>query len=617
MSSIFDGTGTGSDVSQSGQGQVSSERRENGTTDSNGAKGLADYGESFDLGFGEPPFSPGPIFEAEGGTMKGPVAADGKDRDPSDCSDIDHSDIAKIAVPEPLLSEISDSEGHAKTPRSSSSAKRSSKQRKVTSKSKLSDSESSSDDERPAKPAVVRTERSAPTVQQQEAAPVRRGRGRPKKEQSSTAKAEKVKRPARPPKGAAPISREIIESSSSSSSSSASSDSEVDVLNTPSPNKQRKPSLTATVTPPTTPRKQAAAATSSSAPVQPSPSKLSLPAKSASPSTSRVLFPRQPARTRSSSESSDGASLERRPVTSGRGKGQPRPREEERDRDLSEYSPPKLDTDARISAPVDRNKSVTIMKVFGFGGSAGAKGRGQAVKGKQQPKKVEEVDESAPKASATPSKTSTAVAPPIAYVNGRPSVVCQVPLSKLIRQPERLALTAAAASNSVDTKVLPPVASVKEVAKCNRTRRPSIGSNSSSTPVTLSKTTVPSSDTPSHRKESKRKRRSDVDEEKGVETDKKKKKKSRRKSKGVDDTAPPPNVATPTHLSTNGVQSHAFALPPSHPSPSSSSAVRVFYSYFEDVPIAAHLDHEDRDQNHYLSEAKALKHAADRQVGLD
>jgi len=207
------------------------------------------------------------------------------------------------------------------------------------------------------------------------------------------------------------------------------------------------------------------------------------------------------------------------------------------------------------------------------------------------------------------------VAPSVAYVNGRPSLVCQVPLSKLIRHPERLGDEAESpkTSNQSNAALLLAASSVKSE------------DNAAST---APKTLAPVETTPSHRKESKRKRSADKAEttttaDVAKSTDKKKKK-SRRKCSQLDQ---PANATTSdsaaSGLPVSAIQQQqqqqqqqpvypAFAHP-IYPSPSAAgTSAKVFYSYFED-PSAGQLDQDDRDQNHYLTEAKALKHGADRQ----
>ena len=191
-----------------------------------------------------------------------------------------NSALSKMIVPEPLLSEMSDSEDHV-TPRPNlpssapkASTNRRMKQPQTSTKvnlNRLSESESSSsEDERPVpevrtRQPVVAAPPAPPTPgAPTEAIPKRRGPGRPPKKQVNSSAPpsgkEVSKRPGRPKKQAsslqAPISREILDTTTSSvSCSSSPSNSEVDVENTPSPLKARKPSLSVTVTPPTTPRK--------------------------------------------------------------------------------------------------------------------------------------------------------------------------------------------------------------------------------------------------------------------------------------------------------------------------------------------------------------------------
>jgi hypothetical protein len=94
----------------------------------------------------------------------------------------------------------------------------------------------------------------------------------------------------------------------------------------------------------------------------------------------------------------------------------------------------------------------------------------------------------------------------------------------------------------------------------------------------------------------------------------------------VEDEAGPlaPVVPTPTHIPSVDVKSCLSPYDPRNASPAPPPMMRsqqqtqpgtsiVYFSYFEEPP-AHHLEHEDRDHNHFLSEAKALKHAADKQV---
>ena len=133
--------------------------------------------------------------------------------------------------------------------------------------------------------------------------------------------------------------------------------------------------------------------------------------------------------------------------------------------------------------------------------------------------------------------------------------------------------------------------------------------------------------TPAHRKESKRKRKNEVVVEETEET--KSSKRSRRK--GIENEAGPFDTVapTPTHdlVPTKSPAPYEPTMyqrtssPPSYHNhqklqrqqqPPFASNV-VYFSYFEE-PLSHQLEQEDRDHNHFLSEAKALKHAADRQV---
>ena len=549
---------------------------------------------------------------------------------------------------------------------------------------KLSDSESS-DDDRPlpsSKGGALPSVSAAPNGGRPANASSKplRGRGRPPKKDSTkipvapapagapTVAKEPAKRPGRPPKKLAapsivPKSREILDtttSSVSSSSSSSSSDTDVDVENTPSPLKSRKPSLSVTVTPPTTPRKNgqnlslspsklAAAATTASATRIPTPT---------SATASRVLFPNR-SRSRSSSSSSSSrcssssSSSSANSVPSGRGKGQPRPRDRDhrerivRDDNSSDYSPPKLE-DSKHNA--DRNKKNTIMKVFGRP-PASAAAAAAAGKGKQQPKEVAapivptpippvitppvttdsvKIGTTAAAPPPVPTKTSSQL-PSLVYVNGRPSLVCQVPLSKLSRTPVLPVKTEVkpVASNK---RSEPPSASEQSTSrssssKSSKQRRSSI-SNSS-----VSSSALPTTEaTPAHRKESKRKRKNEAVVE---ATEEQAKSSKRSRHKGIENEAGPFDTVapTPTHVPAKSpapYESAAYQRTSSPPSlynhqklqrqpqpPPVSSANIVYYSYFEEPP-AHQLEQEarncDRDHNHFLSEAKALKHAADKQV---
>lgn len=714
-SSIFEGTGnTGSDVSQSGLGnsQVSSELRKNGQGD----KDDDDDDESFGLAFGTSSVfgfgSPSRPFELEDGVFKGDktsaLTLDGnKDVDPSD-SDIETHDVhsvIKMTVPEPLLSELSDSEDQqVKTPRSSgnnvnsngrgsdlkntvtgtttttasaasaptapasSGGKKSgvttSSSRPVKPISKLSESESS-EDEAPMAP----TSQPLPV-----SATKSRARGRPRSTAAAPGPKEKAKRPGRPPRksmaaASAPLSRERLDTttsstsskSSSSSSSSSSSDSDVDVEKTPSPLK-RKLGRPATVTPPTTPRKAQQAQ---------SPSKLaSTTSKMPTPpqQPSRVLFPRR-SRSRSSSSSSSSSSsgsssssssssirCGNHPSTapSGKGKGQPRPRHghgsavADRDEDMgSDYSPPKLDTNSKPKA--DRNKSVSIMKVFG-GGAKVRQDRAAASaakSGKQQPKGVTEKDPPAATTSAT-SETPTSlpnktVAPAVTYVNGRPSLLCQLPLSKLTRPPplprppSSTPSSSAAASATTTTTTTTdsrgpasqPAGRPGTTGKSNSsssissTASSSLSSRSRNSGDSLTSAPPIGETTPSHRKESKRKRKSDE----VLEEDLKKRSRKKCNMGPAAEETPVPAPAKGVTAPVPSDQDLQLAIVKKRPCPSPATAVRppsrngqpsqppnlVYFSYFEEPP-AHQLEQEDRDHNHFLNEAKALKHAADKQV---
>jgi hypothetical protein len=181
------------------------------------------------------------------------------------------------------------------------------------------------------------------------------------------------------------------------------------------------------------------------------------------------------------------------------------------------------------------------------------------------------------------------------------------------------------AERPVETKTRTPVPIKREAelsASKSSKRRSSISSTSS---VSV----VPPVETPSHRKESKRKRKNEVEESIETQTGKAQKKKSRRKIdvevKEEDEAGPlAPVVPTPTHIPSVDVKSCLSPYDPRNASPAPPPMMRsqqqtqpgtsiVYFSYFEEPP-AHQLEHEDRDHNHFLSEAKALKHAADKQV---
>mgnify|MGYP003350318100 CR=1 FL=1 len=138
-------------------------------------------------------------------------------------------------------------------------------------------------------------------------------------------------------------------------------------------------------------------------------------------------------------------------------------------------------------------------------------------------------------------------------------------------------------------------------------RRSSVGSSSSLNAVAGGSETA----APSHRKESKRKRKNDDDAGDESDASNRSSKKSRRK--GADDetnssammipNGPPSVDSRPTIERPVTVRSQA-------------GAGVQYFSYFEETASQQVEQHEDKDHNYFLSEAKALKHAADKQVRI-
>jgi hypothetical protein len=225
-----------------------------------------------------------------------------------------------------------------------------------------------------------------------------------------------------------------------------------------------------------------------------------------------------------------------------------------------------------------------------------------------------------------PVKTGSQL-PSLMYVNGRPSLVCQVPLNKLSRTPALPTVKVEGKPPSSSKRTAEPLVNeqstnINTSSKSSKQRRSSVSDTVSSSTVLP---TIES--TPAHRKESKRKRKNEVVAEETEET--KLSKRSRRK--GIENQAGPFDAVapTPTHdlVPTKSPAPYEPTMyqrtssPPSlynhqilqRQQQSSSASNVVYFSYFEE-PLAHQLEQEDRDHNHFLSEAKALKHAADRQV---
>lgn len=322
-------------------------------------------------------------------------------------------------------------------------------------------------------------------------------------------------------------------------------------------------------------------------------------------------------------------------MPSGGGKGQPRPRDEDLQKD---YSPPKLDMDSK---PNSDRKCALFMKIYRPTGAKGRQDRaaapdaavptsgGKGVKGKLEPKKVVSEVAASPKAVVAPTPPPPAkVAPAVPYVNGRPSLMCQVPLSKLaapVRPPTQEKNPERPVENKTRTPV--PKREAEKSSTPNRSSSKSSKRRSSISSTSSVSVPPPVVATPSHRKESKRKRKGEGgDDAVETQTGKAQKKKSRRKinvEEAEQEAGPlPPIVPTPNHIPSVDIKSCLSPFDPRNASPAppmmrtqqqtQPGTNLVYFSYFEEPP-AHQLEHEDRDHNHFLSEAKALKHAADKQ----